>query len=73
MKCSNLGKETHNIDKTDLLKRLCYKRFEHFQALGLPPSKCNQLVAEKMTSWKNMSEEELEKALNTDDPPVISI
>lgn len=34
--------------KTDLLKRLSDKRFEHFQALGLPAFKCNQLVAEKM-------------------------
>ena len=56
------------MDKTDLLKRLCDKRFEHFQALGIPPFKCNQLVQDKMTSWKKMSEQDLEQALNSHDP-----
>ncbi len=56
------------MNKTELLKRLSEKISLHCQDIGLPPFKCQQMITDKMLLWEKMSEGELEKALNTDEP-----
>jgi hypothetical protein len=56
------------MEKAELLARLSEKIFEHYQEIGLPPFKCKQMLNDKILSWEKMSEVELEKALNSDEP-----
>ncbi|MBI5571793.1 MAG: hypothetical protein HY914_17755 [Desulfomonile tiedjei] len=51
------------MERAELLKKLSDARFEHFQALGLPPFKCQQLVADRLGAWKKMTTEELQELL----------
>jgi hypothetical protein len=51
------------MDRASLLKQLSDRNFEHWRSRGLSPVKSKQLVADKMESWKNLSDEELQKLL----------
>ncbi|MFH0822099.1 MAG: hypothetical protein V2B18_05060 [Pseudomonadota bacterium] len=47
------------MERSEILKKLAERRFEHFESLGLPPFKCRQLVTEKASEWKKLPDEEL--------------
>lgn len=51
------------MNREDLLKKLAEDKLNHYEAIGLPPFKCRQLVNESMETWKKMSVEELEQQL----------
>ncbi len=55
-------------DKPDLLKQLSDARFEHFLAMGLPPFKAKQLVAEKVVEWKKLPAERLRQLIEEPEP-----
>jgi hypothetical protein len=51
------------MEREELLKKLAQDKHDHYEAIGLPPFKCQQLVNESMESWKKMSAEDLEDLL----------
>ncbi len=51
------------MTREELLKKLAEDKFNHYEAIGLPPFKCRQLVNETMEAWKKMREEDLEQLL----------
>ncbi len=55
-------------DRIALLKKLSDERFEHFQAMGLPPFKCRQLVAEKADEWEKLPTERLQQLVEEPEP-----
>jgi hypothetical protein len=55
------------MDRFELLKQLTEKTCEYFEQSGLSPVKCRQLVADRMQTWKTLSEEELKEALDAMD------
>jgi hypothetical protein len=55
------------MDRAALLKQLSDRKLEHWQSRGLSPVKARQLVAEKVTEWKSLSDEELQKLMEKDE------
>jgi hypothetical protein len=55
------------MDRATLLKQLSDRKLEHWQSRGLSPVKARQLVAEKMKTWKNLSDEELQRLVEEED------
>jgi hypothetical protein len=51
------------MDRANLLKQLSDRNFEHWRSRGLSPVKSKQLVADKMESWKTLTDEQLQKLL----------
>lgn len=51
------------MKRDELLKKLAENKFNHYEAIGLPPFKCRQLVTESLEAWKKMSAEELKEQL----------
>lgn len=57
------------MDRTALLNELSKKTFDYFQWVGLSPVKCNQLVAERMQTWRKLPDEKLQELLDSPDAP----
>jgi hypothetical protein len=55
------------MDRPDLLKQLSDRQFEHWRSRGLSPVKSKQLVADKVESWKSLSDEQLQKLLEQEE------
>ncbi len=55
------------MDRASLLKQLSDRNLEHWTSRGLSPVKSKQLVADKMESWKNLSDEELQDLLEQEE------
>jgi hypothetical protein len=55
------------MDRAALLKQLSDRKLEHWQSRGLSPVKARQLLAEKMKTWKNLSDEELQRLVEEED------
>ena len=51
------------MTREELLKKLAEDKLNHYEAIGLPPFKCQQLVNESMVAWKKMTKEDLEQQL----------
>ena len=52
------------MDRDELLKKLADDTLNHYQAIGLPPFKCQQLVNEGMEEWKKLPVETLRELLD---------
>ncbi|MGO9116082.1 MAG: hypothetical protein ACLQPD_00540 [Desulfomonilaceae bacterium] len=55
------------MDRAALLKQLSDRNFEHWRSIGLSIVKTKQLVADKVESWKNLSDEQLQKLLEQEE------
>jgi len=55
--------EQTEMNREDLLKKLAEDKLNYYEAIGLPPFKCRQLVNESLEAWKKMSAEELKEQL----------
>jgi hypothetical protein len=55
------------MDRAALLKQLSDRNFEHWRSRGLPPVKSKQLAADKMQSWKTLSDDQLQKLLEQEE------
>ncbi len=55
------------MDRAALLKQLSDRNFEHWRSRGLSPVKSKQLAADKMQSWKTLSDEQLQKLLEEEE------
>ena len=55
------------MDRAALLKQLSDRNFEHWRLRGLSIVKTKQLVADKMQSWKTLSDERLQKLLEQEE------
>ena len=55
------------MDRAALLKQLSDRNFEHWRSRGLSIVKTKQLVADKMQSWKTLSDEQLQKLLEQEE------
>jgi hypothetical protein len=55
------------MDRPALLKQLSDRNLEHWRSRGLSPVKSKQLVADKMESWKTLTDEQLQKLLEQEE------
>jgi len=55
------------MDRAALLKQLSDRQVEHWRSRGLSPVKSKQLVADKMESWKTLSDEQLQRILEQEE------
>lgn len=52
------------MDRHDMLKKLADDTLKHYESIGLPPFKCQQLVNEGMEEWKKLPVEKLRELLD---------
>jgi hypothetical protein len=52
------------MERTDLLRQLSDREFEHWQSRGLSPVKAKQLATEKIKEWKSLTDEQLKRLLD---------
>ena len=55
------------MDRATLLKQLSDRNLEHWRSRGLSPVKSKQLVADKMESWKSLTDDQLQKLLEQEE------
>ena len=55
------------MERASLLKQLSDRNFEHWRSRGLSLVKTKQLVADKMGSWNNLTDEQLQELLEQEE------
>jgi len=55
------------VERQDILKKLAEGKLQAMEIVGLPPFKCQQVVAETLQAWEKLSMEKLVEILEKEE------